>query len=100
MGIFKKYFRYARNVSYKGRNPEIIYKYSTGVPAEQQCNIQGVVKFKDGAGVASNVVVLPGATIGKDSWVGPNSVLRLKANIADYVIVKGEPTRVVFKRIV
>lgn len=89
---------YSESFHYKGRNPEIIYKYSTGAPPEEQCNIQGLVEFKDGAGVASNVVVLPGATIGKDSWVGPNSVVRVKAKIPDYTIVKGDPVRVVFIR--
>jgi acetyltransferase-like isoleucine patch superfamily enzyme len=89
---------FSESFHYKGKKKSTIYKYSEGAPKEEQCNIQGIIEFKNGAGVASNVVVLPGVTIGKDSWVGPNSVLRLKANIADYVIVKGEPTRVVFKR--
>ena len=89
---------FSESFHYKGRKRNAMYKYSEGAPREEQCNIQGFIEFKDGAGVASNVVVLPGATIGKDSWVGPNTVLRLKANIADYVIVKGDPTRVVFKR--
>ena len=89
---------YSESFHYKGRNPEIIYKYSTGAPPEKQCNIQGLVEFKDGAGVASNVVVLPGAIIGKDSWVGPNSVVRVKAKIPDYTIVRGDPVLVVFKR--
>ena len=89
---------YSESFHYKGRDPGIIYKYSAGAPEEQQCNIQGVVKFKDGAGVASNTVVLPGATIGKDSWVGPNSVVNVKAKISDYTIVRGDPLRVVFKR--
>ncbi|MCD4727935.1 MAG: acyltransferase [Pirellulales bacterium] len=89
---------YSESFHYKGRNPQIMYKYSAGAPEEQQCNVQGLVEFKDGAGVASNVVVLPGATIGRDSWVGPNSVVRVKAKIPDYTIVKGDPIRVVFKR--
>ncbi|MEA3386220.1 MAG: acyltransferase [Thermodesulfobacteriota bacterium] len=89
---------YSESFHYKGRNPKIMYKYSEGAPQEQQCNLQGVVKFKDGAGVASNVIVLPGATIGKDSWVGPNSVVGVKAKIPDYTIVRGDPVRVVFKR--
>ncbi len=89
---------FSESLHYKGRNQGVIYKYSAGAPPEQQCNIQGIVELKDGAGVASNVVVLPGATIGRDSWVGPNSVVRVKAKIPDYTIVKGDPIRVVFKR--
>ena len=89
---------YSESFHYKGRGNNIIYKYSAGAPPEEQCNIQGVVELKDGAGIASNVVVLPGATIGKDSWVGPNSIVRVKANIEDYTIVSGNPLRTVFNR--
>jgi acetyltransferase-like isoleucine patch superfamily enzyme len=75
---------------YKGQ-AGVVYKYSQGAAPEEQCVISGSVEFKDGAGVASNVVVLPGATIGQDSWVLPNSVVRLSGRIPDNVIAKGDP---------
>jgi acetyltransferase-like isoleucine patch superfamily enzyme len=76
----------------------VVYKYSQGADPEEQCVVYGSVEFKDGAGVASNVVVLPGATIGKDSWVLPNSVVRLSARIPDNVIAKGDPAVPVLSR--
>lgn len=84
---------------YKGRDPRKLYKYSEGAPAEEQCIIQGFVEFKDGAGVASDVIVLPGAVIGQDSWVGPRSVVKLMGTIPDFVIAKGDPARPVFRRL-
>jgi len=83
---------------YKGRDNYKIYKYSQGALPEEQCVIQGFIEFKDGAGVASHVIVLPGATIGKDSWIGPNSVVRVRGRIDDNVIAKGDPAITVLKR--
>ena len=83
---------------HKGKDPGRVYKYSQGADPEEQCVLRGFVEMKDGAGVASNVVVLPGATIGRDTWVGPNSVVRLAGFIPDDVIAKGEPAQAVFTR--
>lgn len=83
---------------YKGKDKDRIYKYSQGALPEEQCVIQGVVEFKDGAGIASNVIVLPGATIGKDSWIAPGSVVRVRGRIEDNVIAKGDPALTIFKR--
>jgi acetyltransferase-like isoleucine patch superfamily enzyme len=83
---------------HQGRDPGRIYKYSQGAALEEQCVLRGYVEMKGGSGVASNVLVLPGATIGKDAWVAPNSVVRLGGFIDDDVIVKGDPAATVFRR--
>jgi acetyltransferase-like isoleucine patch superfamily enzyme len=83
---------------YKGKDKNRIYKYSQGALPEEQCVVQGFVELKDGAGVASNVIVLPGATIGKDSWVAPGSIVRVRGRVEDDVIAKGDPAATVFRR--
>jgi acetyltransferase-like isoleucine patch superfamily enzyme len=83
---------------YKGKDVNRIYKYSQGALPEEQCVVQGYVELKDGAGIASNVIVLPGATIGRDSWVAPGSVVRVRGRVEDDVIAKGDPAVTVFKR--
>jgi acetyltransferase-like isoleucine patch superfamily enzyme len=50
----------------------------------------------DGAGVST--FSLPGATIGKCSWVAPGSVVRLGGSVDRDVIVKGDPAGIVFRR--
>jgi acetyltransferase-like isoleucine patch superfamily enzyme len=83
---------------HKGRVPGRIYKYSQGAEPKEQCVLRGYVELMDGAGVASNVLILPGATIGQDSWVGPNSVVRLGGVIENDVIAKGDPAGTSFRR--
>lgn len=83
---------------HKGHDGSVVYKYSHGAELDEQCIIQGAVEFKDGAGVASNVVVLPGAIIGRDSWVQPNSLVRVGGRIPDMVIAKGDPAVTVQQR--
>jgi acetyltransferase-like isoleucine patch superfamily enzyme len=83
---------------HKGKDKNRIYKYSQGALPEEQCVVQGFVEFKDGAGIASNVIVLPGATIGKDAWVAPGSIVRVRGRVEDDVIAKGDPAVTIFKR--
>lgn len=83
---------------HQGRDPARVYKYSQGADPEEQCVLRGYVEMKDGSGIASNVLVLPGATIGRDAWVVPNSVVRLGGFIGDDVIAKGDPAATVFRR--
>jgi acetyltransferase-like isoleucine patch superfamily enzyme len=83
---------------YKGKDRSKIYKYSQGALPEEQCIVRGFVDFKDGAGIASNVIVLPGATIGKDAWVAPGSIVRVRGRVEDDVIAKGDPAVTIFKR--
>lgn len=84
---------------HKGSVPGRVYKYSQGARPEELCVLRGFVELKDGAGVASAVTVLPGAAIGRDSWIGPHSVVRLGANIADGIIARGNPAKTVLRRV-
>lgn len=83
---------------HKGTDPKRIYKYSRGADPQEQCVLRGFVELKDGAGVSSRVVVLPGAVIGYDSWIGPNSVVRIGAKIDKHVILKGDPAKTIMRR--
>jgi acetyltransferase-like isoleucine patch superfamily enzyme len=83
---------------HKGKDPGRVYKYSQGADPAEQCVLRGFVEMTDGAGIASNVLVLPGATIGNNSWVAPGSVVRLGGFIDRDVIAKGDPAGAVFKR--
>jgi acetyltransferase-like isoleucine patch superfamily enzyme len=83
---------------HKGRDAGRVYKYSQGALPQELCVLQGSIDMHDGAGIASNVVVLPGATIGRDSWVAPNSVVRLGGFIEPDVVAKGNPAATVFRR--
>lgn len=83
---------------HKGKVPGRIYKYSQGAEPHEQCVLRGYIEMMDGAGLASNVLVLPGATIGRDSWVGPNSVVRLGGVIENDIIARGDPAGAVFQR--
>lgn len=83
---------------HKGSDPDRVYKYSQGADPRELCVLQGVVELQDGAGVASNVLVLPGATIGRDAWVAPGSVVRLGGYVEPDVVAAGNPASAVFKR--
>jgi acetyltransferase-like isoleucine patch superfamily enzyme len=75
-----------------------MYKYSQGALPEEQCVAQGAVELMDGAGLASHTLVLPGALIGRDAWIAPNSVVRPGGRVSDRVIAKGDPAVTVFQR--
>jgi acetyltransferase-like isoleucine patch superfamily enzyme len=83
---------------HKGKVAGRIYKYSQGALPQEVCVIQGFIELQDGAGIASNVLVLPGATISKDAWVSPNSLVRLGGYVEPDVIASGNPAVSVFKR--
>jgi acetyltransferase-like isoleucine patch superfamily enzyme len=83
---------------HKGKDAGRVYKYSQGARPEELCVLQGFIEMQDGAGVASNVLVLPGATIGRDAWVAPNSVVRLGGFIEADIVARGDPAHEVFRR--
>ncbi len=83
---------------YRGHDLNRVYKYTTEALPEEQCIMQGVVELKDGAVLASHVIVLPGTVIGKNAWVGPNSVTRVKGFIPDDSVARGDPAEVVRER--
>jgi acetyltransferase-like isoleucine patch superfamily enzyme len=73
-----------------------IYKFSSMSPASEQALISGAVVLEDGAAVGLNSVVLPGSTIGANSWLGAQSLL--KGNLPPGVIAGGAPARVLRHR--
>jgi acetyltransferase-like isoleucine patch superfamily enzyme len=87
---------YSESFHYKsGKDPDKMCKYTVMSPWYDQCNVHGLVEMKDGAGLASNSIALPGSTIGRDSWVLPNSIVKVKGDIPDYCIARGTPAEVV-----
>jgi acetyltransferase-like isoleucine patch superfamily enzyme len=83
---------------YKGRDATRVWKYSAGADPEEQCVVRGEVVMEDGAGIASNVVVLPGARIGRDAWVGINGVVGVGGRVPPDVIAKGDPATATMRR--
>ena len=83
---------------YKGDRPRFMYKYPGNAPQEKQSIMQGVVVLERGAALATNAIALPASVIGKDSWVSPNSVVKVKGNIPPSVIVKGDPAEIAVYR--
>jgi acetyltransferase-like isoleucine patch superfamily enzyme len=83
---------------YQGSNPNIVYKYSQGAADEEQSIIQGAVVFEDGSGIASHVMVLPGARLRRLAWATPGSIVPLGGQVAEGAIVKGNPAKTVFRR--
>jgi galactoside O-acetyltransferase len=74
-----------------------LYKFSNRVNDDQQCIITGPVVIKENSGIGINSVVLPGSTIGENSWVGVLSCV--KGEIPPSVIASGCPTISIKNRI-
>jgi acetyltransferase-like isoleucine patch superfamily enzyme len=83
---------------HKGSDAKKVWKYSAGAAPEEQCVARGPVVMEDGAGVASNVTLLPGARVGRDAWVGVNSVVAVGGSVPPDVVAKGDPAVPVFQR--
>jgi acetyltransferase-like isoleucine patch superfamily enzyme len=69
------------------------YRFSTCAKEEDQALIVSPVVIKNGAAVGLNVVVMPGAVIGENSWVGTNSLVQ--GNIPPNSVATGAPAKVV-----
>jgi acetyltransferase-like isoleucine patch superfamily enzyme len=69
------------------------YRFSTYAPEEDQVVIISPVVIKSGAAVGLNSVVMPGATVGENSWVGTNSLVQ--GVIPPNSIACGVPAKVV-----
>lgn len=75
------------------------YRYedaSEDRPLKQQPFRVAEVIVEDGAMIGEHVTILPGVRIGRNSWVGANSVVT--ADVPAYSIVAGVPARVVRRR--
>ena len=78
-------------------NDPTIYKLTPMVPPEEQALISAPVVLEDNSAVCLNSVVLPGVTIGENSWLGTCSTLW--GSIGSNVIASGVPARPVKKRL-
>jgi acetyltransferase-like isoleucine patch superfamily enzyme len=90
---------YSMSLHYKGLNGHRngpIYKYSPMAPEDEQCLIIGPVVMEDNTGLALNSVILGGATVGKNSWVGVNSCVI--GDIPPNSIAMGCPAKVIKTR--
>lgn len=77
-------------------NPEIVWKFSSVSPSKQQYLIESPTVLKDNSAVGLNSVVLPGSTIGENSWLGSLSLLR--GELPSNVIASGNPAQITKKR--
>jgi acetyltransferase-like isoleucine patch superfamily enzyme len=71
------------------------YRFSSRAKEEEQALIVSPVVIHSGAAVGLNSVVLPGSTIGENSWVGANSCVR--GVIPPNSAATGTPAKVVSK---
>lgn len=88
----------SESLHHKGADANRVWKYSAGADPDEQCIVRGTIVLEDGAGVASNVTLLPGARVGRDSWVGVNSVISVGGSVPPDVVAKGDPAVPVFRR--
>lgn len=72
------------------------YKFSSMAPQEEQALISAPVVIEDNSALGLNSVVLPGVTMGTNSWVGANSLVN--KDISPNVIALGNPARVIKNR--
>lgn len=73
------------------------YSFSNTISDENQSIIVSPVVMEKNTGVGLNSVILPGSTIGKNSWVGVLSCVR--GTIPPNVIAMGSPAEVIKHRV-
>jgi len=73
-----------------------LYKFTPRAPVDDQFIIIGAVVMEDNTALGLNSVVLPGVTIGKNSWVGVNSCVT--NDIPPNSIATGCPAQVIRER--
>lgn len=56
--------------------PARAFKFSSCAPAEEQSLIAGPVVLEDASAIGLHSVVLPGSTVGRNTWVAVGSVVR------------------------
>jgi acetyltransferase-like isoleucine patch superfamily enzyme len=89
---------YSLSHHYRGMtvNDHILYKFSPRAPPEEQSLIAGPVVLEGNNALGLNSVILPGVTIGKNSWVGVCS--SVTDDIPPDCIAAGCPAKVLKKR--
>lgn len=75
---------------------DVIYKFVGLVSPEEQSVICSPIVIHDNAAVGLNSVILPGSVIGKNSWLGAQSLL--KGSLPENVIAYGNPAKIVKNR--
>lgn len=86
---------YSMSHHYKNLNDpsdRTIYKFSSMAPLKEQCLIISPVVMEDNTALGLNSVILPGVTIGENSWVGVNS--SVINDIPPDSIAQGSPAKV------
>jgi acetyltransferase-like isoleucine patch superfamily enzyme len=78
------------------REDNVVYKFTPFAPVEEQSIIVGPVVFEGNNALGLNSVVLPGVTIGKNSWVGVSSYV--VEDIPPNSIAIGCPAKVIKRR--
>ena len=75
------------------------YEYESATdqkPLKQQGFRVAEVVIEDGAMIGEHVTILPGVRIGKNSWIGANSVVT--QDVPPYSIAAGVPAKVIRRR--
>jgi acetyltransferase-like isoleucine patch superfamily enzyme len=73
-----------------------LYRFSPMAADEDQALLSAPVVIREGAAIALNCVVLPGSTVGRDTWVTVGSTVR--GTIPDRCIASGTPATAVRSR--
>jgi acetyltransferase-like isoleucine patch superfamily enzyme len=73
------------------------YKFSVSVPDDEQYLIVGPVVMEENSGLGLNSVVLPGVTIGRNSWVAVNS--SVVTDVPPDTIASGSPAKALKSRL-
>jgi len=89
---------YAFNSHYRSEKDTSDQSYCFGSMVEhsRQCIFEGPIFLEENVGIALNSVILSGVTIGKNSFVAINSVI--KSDIGRNFICEGNPGKAVKKR--
>jgi acetyltransferase-like isoleucine patch superfamily enzyme len=72
---------------------DVIYKFTPQAPPEQQSLIKGPVVLEGNNALGLNSVILPGVTVGKNSWIGVCSYV--VDDIPPNCLVSGCPAKVI-----
>jgi len=74
----------------------VVWKFVGLVPGDEQALICAPTVIEDNAAVGLNSVVLPGSTIGRNSWLGAQSLLQ--GTLSPGMIAAGIPAQVLKER--
>jgi acetyltransferase-like isoleucine patch superfamily enzyme len=77
-------------------DPGIVWKFSSLSPPQEQSLIESPTVLKDNCAVGLNSVVLPGSTIGENSWLAALSLWR--GDLPPNVIAAGNPAQIIKNR--